>query len=98
MGKNESWSQKNQAESVYDATFEDLVIHSQTGLDPEKEQVLYSLKLSGLDRFRYEAGQYLGRHLELVPSLYLKAKGNLLPYDHFSSTPLGFLSGLHGHF
>lgn len=58
MGKNESWSQKNQAESVYDATFEDLVIHSQTGLDPEKEQVLYSLKLSGLDRFRYEAGQY----------------------------------------
>lgn len=54
MGKNESWSQKNLSESVYDGTFENLEIRSQTGRALKDEQLLYSLKLTGFDRVRYE--------------------------------------------
>ncbi len=49
---NDAWSQRNLADDVYDGIFSELIIKANTGMDEDKERVLYTAELTGWDKFK----------------------------------------------
>lgn len=62
------WSKNDEGDDVYDAVFDNLKICMNTGMDEDKEKVLFSLELTGWEYMRYQLvmwwEQILGLFLE----------------------------------
>jgi hypothetical protein len=52
------WSQRNLADSVYDAVFQGLTIRTATGRKVEDETVLYTMELKGYHKYLYQLESY----------------------------------------
>jgi hypothetical protein len=52
-----AWSQRNLADDVYDGVYEKLIITENTGIDKNKEKVLFSSELTGWEKFKFRAEQ-----------------------------------------
>ncbi len=51
---NDAWSQRNLADDVYDGIFSELIIKANTGMDEDKERVLYTAELTGWEKFKLD--------------------------------------------
>ncbi len=65
---HDAWSQRNLADDVYDGIYEGLVIRDNTGLELDKEEVLFSSELTGWQKRQLE----LQRIWESVLGFFLK--------------------------
>lgn len=64
---NDAWSQRNLADDVYDGIFSELIIKANTGMDEDKERVLYTAELTGWEKFKLD----LKRKWETVLGFFL---------------------------